>query len=616
LRSRERFAVCALAVTAATTWAGLAQAEVHGTRATAVVSRNANGPSTDGSFSQDGRRVSYFAFSSVANNLVRRDTNGRSDVFALHRSGLGGSLSRISVANNGAEANGDSTSPSVDGDAAHAPHCVAFQSNATNLDRRDPSPDWDIYLRDLRSNRTRLVSTDAPTDAVHPVVDGACKVVTYESGGTVYARNLGADHSSAIASGSQADQQTNGKGVAYVRDGQVWYRAFQRAGRAGVAPRGHEVIVSQAGGGPGNGSSSHPSISDNGSYIAFESTATNLCAGACVGVSGDGNGAVSDVFRRTMSSNAPTHDLMEMVSYSHGSGTQGNGPSNNPVISGAGQFVVFDSAATDLRPTRDGVDPNGPTRDIFLWNFSPSRGFANVSRESRPGVQGAFSTPSTLPSMSSHGNYIGFVSAASGQISGARRGEPNVLMRFLGGASVRSAPPALTPPHLNVDPPIRRMRITAQGSGSRPRDRRSSMSSENEAVVRRFFEEFCNERRLELADEIIHPDWELHEPHDPPASGREGAVATVRLYQEGVDGHWEIQEMLSVGDKVVTRWVGTGVHNSELMGIPPTGREIRVDAITIHRLKDGMIIEHRGVWDALSMLQQLGVVEAPAAAAT
>jgi ketosteroid isomerase-like protein len=140
------------------------------------------------------------------------------------------------------------------------------------------------------------------------------------------------------------------------------------------------------------------------------------------------------------------------------------------------------------------------------------------------------------------------------------------------------------------------------------------MSAENEAVVRRFFEEFCNGRRLDIVDEIIHPDWTLQEPHDPPAFGREGAVATVRLYQDGVDGHWEIQEMLSAGDKVVTRWVGSGVHNSELMGIPPSGREIRVDAITIHRIQEGMIIEHTGVWDALSLLQQIGAVPAPAAA--
>jgi ketosteroid isomerase-like protein len=142
------------------------------------------------------------------------------------------------------------------------------------------------------------------------------------------------------------------------------------------------------------------------------------------------------------------------------------------------------------------------------------------------------------------------------------------------------------------------------------------MSSENEAVARRFFEELCNGRRLDIAEEIIAPDWEMHEPQTPPASGPEGAVATVRIYQEGLDGRWEVKEMLSAGDKVVTRWVGHGVHNAELMGIPPTGREIHVDAITIQRIENGKIAEDWTVWDALGMLQQLGVVEAPAAAAT
>jgi hypothetical protein len=128
--------------------------------------------------------------------------------------------------------------------------------------------------------------------------------------------------------------------------------------------------------------------------------------------------------------------VMEMCSYSDGAHAQGNGPSNDPVISGAGQFVVFDSTATDLRPRSDIVDadPNGAVRDVFLWNFPPGRGAGNVSRESRPGVTGAFNAPSVAPSMSSHGNYISFTSVATGQLTNARRGEPNVLLRFLGGA--------------------------------------------------------------------------------------------------------------------------------------------------------------------------------------
>ena len=71
---------------------------------------------------------------------------------------------------------------------------------------------------------------------------------------------------------------------------------------------------------------------------------------------------------------------------------------------------------------------------MFLWNFPPGRGYGNVSRESRPGQQGAFTQPSTAPSMSSHGNYIAFTSMAAGQLSNASRGVPNMLMRFMGGA--------------------------------------------------------------------------------------------------------------------------------------------------------------------------------------
>ena len=75
--------------------------------------------------------MTYYAFTSAASNLVGGDTNGMLDVFALRRNGLGGSIQRVSVASNGAQANGDSSNPSVDGDVHHAPHCIAFQSNAT-----------------------------------------------------------------------------------------------------------------------------------------------------------------------------------------------------------------------------------------------------------------------------------------------------------------------------------------------------------------------------------------------------------------------------------------------------------------------------------------------------
>jgi hypothetical protein len=428
-------AVAAVVATGAGFVAGAAHASVHGRRATALISRHANGPSQAGAFSRDGRQVSYFAFTSAASNLVAGDTNGVPDVFVLRRHGLGGPLERVSVGSGGQQANGPSASPSVDGSNGRAPHCVAFQSNATNLDPRDRTPDSDIFVRDLAHGRTTLVSGGV-AEAVHPTIDGSCQFVAFESGGVVFVGNVRTGTSYPIAQGSDPDQETDGRGVTYVRGGQVWYQRYA-PGRHDLVKRGPERLVSAGRQGPGNGASTNPSVSANGDYIAFESTATNLCNELCRGVSSDRNGSVSDVFRRTMSSHAPTHDRMEMASFSYGAHAQGNGPSNDPVISSAGQFILFDSAATNLRPTSaiHHGDPNGRTRDVFLWNFPPGRGHGNVSRESRPGRKGAFMTPSVAPAMSAHGNYVAFTTMGTGRPSGSRAGGlPNVFMRFLGAA--------------------------------------------------------------------------------------------------------------------------------------------------------------------------------------
>ena len=138
------------------------------------------------------------------------------------------------------------------------------------------------------------------------------------------------------------------------------------------------------------------------------------------------------------------------------------------------------------------------------------------------------------------------------------------------------------------------------------------MSAENEALVRRFFEDFCNGRRSEAADEIIAPDYIAHGPQAPPAEGPDGVKARVGLYQDSVDGHWDVVEMFSSGDCVVARWTGTGNHRGELMGLAPTGKPIDVDAISIFRIADGKIAEEWTVWDALGLLQQVGAVPAPA----
>jgi steroid delta-isomerase-like uncharacterized protein len=137
------------------------------------------------------------------------------------------------------------------------------------------------------------------------------------------------------------------------------------------------------------------------------------------------------------------------------------------------------------------------------------------------------------------------------------------------------------------------------------------MGANEEAVVRQLYEEMNNGRKLELAEELFTPDHVFHDPQVPAGPGPQGVADAVRVYQEGLDGHWEIEEMFSAGDRVVVRWTGSGTHNAELNGIPPTGRPIRVDAISVHRMAGEQIAETWEVWDTLGLLQQIGVVPAP-----
>ena len=137
------------------------------------------------------------------------------------------------------------------------------------------------------------------------------------------------------------------------------------------------------------------------------------------------------------------------------------------------------------------------------------------------------------------------------------------------------------------------------------------MGASEEAVVRRFYEEMANARKNQLAPELFTEDHVLHDPQIPAQPGPQGVADTVAVYQEGLEGHWEIEEIFSAGDRVVVRWTGTGTHVSELNGIPPTGKAISVDAISVHKVTGNKIAETWEVWDTLGLLQQIGAVPAP-----
>jgi steroid delta-isomerase-like uncharacterized protein len=141
--------------------------------------------------------------------------------------------------------------------------------------------------------------------------------------------------------------------------------------------------------------------------------------------------------------------------------------------------------------------------------------------------------------------------------------------------------------------------------------------SDNRELARRFFEDFCTQRQRALATDLMASDFVGHDPQVPGMNGPGGMADVVAIFQDGLDGVWTVEEIIGgEGDHVTVRWTGTGTHNAPLMGIPPTGKQVRVDAISVFRIADGKIAEMWEVWDTLGMLQQLGVVPAPGANAS
>ena len=143
------------------------------------------------------------------------------------------------------------------------------------------------------------------------------------------------------------------------------------------------------------------------------------------------------------------------------------------------------------------------------------------------------------------------------------------------------------------------------------------MSAEdNKASVKRFFDEVCNGRDLQAAEAIFDPEFVLMEPPSVSPGGK-GVAAIQReisVYHNGFpDAQWVVHEILAAeNDKVVARWTGKGTHKAELAGIPPTGKSVSVEALTLFTCKNGKITEMVDLWDALSMMQQLGLAPRPA----
>ncbi|HEV7862154.1 MAG TPA: hypothetical protein VGR20_05615, partial [Acidimicrobiia bacterium] len=294
---RRRFVAPLLTVAVVALPAGRAvlPAEAAASGATALLSVASDGThgdagSYDPSLSADGSTV---AFTSLATNLAARGSTPTLNVFVHVQPGQ---TVRVSQAPDGTAGDGDSTSPALSGDGS----AVAFASFAANLVGQDSNGASDVFVHDRASGRTSRVSVASDgaqgnQDSFSPSISANGRFVAFASEATAL-----------------VSEDRNRAEDVFVHD-----RRTGRTSRMSVSSDGK----------PANGDSFAPSISADGRFVAFASTATNL-------VRADTNGA-TDIFVHDRDTGRTTR-----VSVAS-DGAQAGGDVFSPSISGDGQLVAF-----------------------------------------------------------------------------------------------------------------------------------------------------------------------------------------------------------------------------------------------------------------------------------
>src|SRR5438874_169044 len=377
----------------------------------------ANGNSIAPAISKDGR---FVAFYSDASNLVAGDTNRARDVFVHDRQT--GETTRVSVAQDGAQANGESFAPAISGDGRY----VVFSSSASNLVPGDTNNANDIFVRDRVANTTTRVSialggAEPNAGSSAPAISADGNVVAYESDATnlvsgdsngqrdvfVYDRSSGATTRASVSTGGtegdapsgQAALDADGSVVAFSSfadnliplDENFTSDIFVRERQTGTTTR----VSVYTGDFEADGNSFHPALSADGRLVAFESDSFNLAW------NDPDEGFDIYVFDRQAGAISSTS--------ADDAGNLGNDTSVSPSISSDGRYVAYSTEATDIVPG----DQNGVS-DVILYDRQS--GAANRLSVANSGNEA--DNESVLPSMSADGTLVAYQSLATNLVTG------------------------------------------------------------------------------------------------------------------------------------------------------------------------------------------------------
>ncbi len=131
----------------------------------------------------------------------------------------------------------------------------------------------------------------------------------------------------------------------------------------------------------------------------------------------------------------------------------------------------------------------------------------------------------------------------------------------------------------------------------------------NRDLIVRHFEEIFNRGNLDFVDEAYTDDAVIHDAIVPGVpSGPKGVRQYLRTYAGPVpDIHFEVTELIADGDMLAAHWTASGTHKGALLSLPPTGKHMEAEGVSIYRMEEGRIAEAWNYWDVIAMLRSVGL---------
>jgi predicted ester cyclase len=134
----------------------------------------------------------------------------------------------------------------------------------------------------------------------------------------------------------------------------------------------------------------------------------------------------------------------------------------------------------------------------------------------------------------------------------------------------------------------------------------------NTEIIREYTQRVFYQHDPDLASEYLRREMKWHGGLLGAVEGPENVTAMLRDFIGALpDLHAVEQDMVAAGDTVAVRYVVEATHEGNLLGIAPTGRRVRWDAVDIYRLADGMIVEEWAADDLAAILYHVGAYTPP-----